>query len=186
MFNRAYDPASGVSLKAHLMNMIKALRKVNGCTEYMLLHDFNYGIDWSDAIAQLVKDSGQALNYSLFGNGGEGARNFQYYQFKDFSAFNYKFRTYQIDLFDAQRYGHFLSNFAMLLPACKFKDTEGKTVPPVTYVNIGAAETAQQGRIWVDSTIERGCRTVNAFVKDSYGLEIHCASKMGVMRKLEC
>lgn len=186
MFSRKYDPSSGVSLKAHLMNMIKTLRKTQGCNDYMLLHDFNFGMDWSEAIAQLVKDSGQSLNFALFGNGGEGTRNFNYYEFKDFQAFGYKFRTYQIDLFDAQRYGNFLSNFALLMPSCKFKDTEGKTVPPVTYVNIAGSEEAAQKKIWSYNEMERGCRVLNVYAKDSYGLEIHCASKLGVMRRISC
>jgi hypothetical protein len=186
MFSRAYDPSTGVSLKTHLMNMIKTLRKTQGCTEYMLLHDFNFGMDWSESIAELIKSSGQSLNFSLFGNGGGGVMNFQHYQFKDFEAFGYKFKTYQIDMFDAQRYGAFLSNFALLMPSCKFKDTEGKTVPPVTYVNIMGSEEAAQGKIWSYDSKDKGCRTLNVYAKDSYGLEIHCASKLGVMRKASC
>lgn len=186
MFSRRYDPSSGVSLKAHLMNMIKSLRKTTGCNDYMLLHDFFFGMDWSEAIAQLVKDSGQSLNFALFGNGGEGVRDFKYFGFKDFEAFGYKFRPFQVDAFDAQRYGSFLNYFALLMPACKFKDTEGKVVPPVTYANIMGSEEAAQKKIWTDNKVVRGCRTLDVYAKDSYGLEIHCASKLGVMRKITC
>jgi hypothetical protein len=186
MFSRNYDPASGVSLKAHLMGMIKSIRKTNGCTDMMFLHDFNWGMDWSEGIAQMVKDYGQNLNFSLFGNGGKGTQNFEFFQFKDFKAFNYQFRTFQIDMFDNMRYGNFLSDFAIVMPACKFKDTNGKVVPPVTYTNIAAAEEAAQKKIWSYNEMERGCRVVNVFAKDSYGLEIHCASKLGVMRKVKC
>lgn len=186
MFSRRYDPTSGVSLKAHIMGMIKNLRKSEGCTDYMLLHDFEYGIDWTNGIAELVKASGQSLNYQLFGTGGDGVRNFKYFGFKDFEAFGYQFRTFMIDMFDKRRYGNFLSNFALLMPACKYKDTGGKVVPPVTYVNIAGSEPAKQKNVWTYNEMQRGCRVVNVFAKDAFGLEIHCASKLGVMRKAAC
>lgn len=186
MFTRSYDPASGISLKAMLFNMIKSLRRVAGCAEYMLMHDFNFWMDWSEAIASLIKESTVDKMYSLFGNGGEGARNFEYYSFKDFGAFGYKFRTFQIDAFDAMRYGNFLENFAILMPACKFKDTAGKYVPPVTYVNIEGKNPAAQKKIWSYNFMDQGCRTLQVFIKDSYGMEIHCASKLGILRKRAC
>lgn len=160
MFTRSYDPASGISLKAMLFNMIKSLRRVNGCSEYMLMHDFNFWMDWSEAIASLIKESTVDKLYSLFGSGGEGARNFEYYSFKDFTAFGYKFRTFQVDAFDAMRYGNFLENFAILMPACKFKDTAGKYVPPVTYVNIEGKNPAAQKKIWSYNFMDQGCRTL--------------------------
>ena len=55
MFNRFYDPSDGASLRAMLWNMIKSLRKVYGCTDYMLLHD-----------AELLDDSTDRLKISLF------------------------------------------------------------------------------------------------------------------------
>jgi hypothetical protein len=105
------------------------------------------------------------------------------YGFKDFSAFNYMFRTFQIDMFDSIRYGSLLPNFALMLPACTFKDTNGKVVPPVTYVTIEGSEPAKTKNMWVDDTRKRGCRTVDFYIKHNSGMEIHCASKLGVLRK---
>jgi hypothetical protein len=185
-FSAGYDPSSGVSLKQILLTMIKLLRKTNGCKDYMLLHDFQFGMDWADAMAELIKATGQGHIYSLFGSGGTGVRDFQYYDFGDFAAFNYHFRKFQIDLFDAIRYGAMLPDFALLLPACKFKDTNGNVVPPVTYTTIENCEPAKVKNMWVDDTRTRGCRTVDFYVKDAYGMEIHCASKLGIFEKKVC
>lgn len=186
MFSAGYEPASGVSLKQILMSMIRKLRKTNGCNDYMLLADFGFLLDWSEGIAAMVKEFGQNYIFSLFGKGGTGSQNFEYFNFQDFKAFNYNFRTFQIDGFDARRYGYLLENFAMMVPACPFKDTNGATVPPLTYTNIAGCEPAKQKNMWVDDTRQRRCRIVAYNVKDSYGLEIHCASKLGVMKRSKC
>lgn len=187
MFSRRYDPGDGVSLKSMLFNMIKALRKVNGCTDYMLLHDFGFQFDWNDAMAALIKATEIGKNYQLFGLGGDGgSRQISWYDYQSFKAYGYTFTPKLIDTFDNRRYGAYQENFALMLPACTFKDTNGNDVAPVTFVNIKGAEAAKQDRIWPDDTRERGCRDLNVFVKTSYGMEIHCASKMGTLRKATC
>lgn len=187
MFSNYYDPADGVSLKQKLFNMMKSMRKVNGCHDYILAHDFAFGLDWSEQIAALVKATIGTHQYALFGAGGEGVRNFNWYEFKDFNAYNYHFRTYEVKAFDEQRYGAILENFAFIMPACTFKDTLGNDVPPVTTVVLGGgAEENPVKHIWVDDTRERGCRTVKAFIQDTFGQEIHCGTKMGVWRKQVC
>lgn len=186
MFDAGYDTNAGYSFKHILMNMLRRLRKTRGCTDYIIAHDFGFGLDWAEGMSQLVKDSGQGLVYKLFGDGGTGNRSLEYFNFNDFKAFGYQFRTFQIDAFDEARYGAFLTNFAMLIPACQFRDTLGNNVPPVTYTNISASEEAKQQKIWADDTRERGCRTLNVFAKDAYGVEYHCASKLGIWRKNAC
>lgn len=185
-FSAGYDPASGISFRQMLLNMIRMLRKTQGCTDYMILHDFGFGMDWTEGFAQLISETKQNHVYRLFGEGGEGNRNFKYYGFGDFEAYNYHFRKYLIDLFDAIRYGAILQDFAIMLPACQFKDTNGKTVPPVTYTTIAGCEPAKTENMWVDDTRKRGCRTVDFYVKDAQGMEIHCASKLGILRKRKC
>lgn len=186
MYNRFYDPASGVSLKQILFGMIRNLRKTNGCNEYMLLHDHGFGMDWSDAIGQLIAGNSQQLQFSLFGKGGGGVMNFDWFQFKNFSAFNYKFSTYQIDAFDNHRYGNYLTNFALMMPACKFKDTSGNIVPAVTYVVQEGCEPAKQKNAWSYDFREQGCRQYKVFLKDEFGMEIHCPSKLGLLERAEC
>lgn len=186
MFSNYYDPNDGASLKQKLFNMMKSMRKVNGCHDYVLAHDFAFGIDWSEQIAALVKATVGTHQYALFGDGGEGVRDFNWYEFKDFSAYGYHFRTYEVKAFDEQRYGAFLENFALIMPACTFKDSLGNDVPPVTTVTIGGAEDAPRKYIKIDDTRERGCRTVKAFLEDYQGQEIHCATKLGVWRKQVC
>jgi hypothetical protein len=185
-FNVSYDPASGVSFLQMLFNQMRLLRKTNGCNDNLLLHDWGFGLDWAEAFPALIKANNQSYNYKLFGDGGEGARNFKYYDFGDFEAFGYHWRKFQVDGFDAQRYGALFSDFALTMPACKFTDTNGKTVPPVTMTTIEGCEPAKTKNMWVDDTRTRGCRTVDFYVKDAHGLEIHCASKLGVMRKKKC
>jgi hypothetical protein len=183
MFNFAYDVFLQDSFKGLLFAMIKTLRKVNGSNEYIMAHDFNFNIDWSDAIAALTKNAGQSLRYSLFGDGGEGTRDFKYYQFKDFEAFGYKFRSYMMDAFDARRYGHALEYFALLMPAKTFIDTDGNRVPIVTYVNIKGAEMAKEQRVWIDDARERGGRNLRCFIKDAWGMEIHAPTRLGMIWK---
>ena len=186
MYNYFYDPASEVSLKQILMGMIRSLRKTNGCNEYMLLHDMGFAMDWSDSIAQLVQATGQNLNFSLFGAGGSGIMNFNWYEFKDFSAFGYKFRTFMIDALDAWRYGNYQTNFAIMLPACKYKDTNGKIVPPVTYVRMAGCEPTKEKYIDSYDFRQQGCRTWNVFMRDAFGMEIHCPTRLGLLERAAC
>lgn len=182
-FSRYYDPASGWSLKSMIFNWIRQLRLRNGPSQYMIAHDFAFGMDWTEAIGELVQKSSVDKLYALFGAGGEGMRNFEWFQFQDFSAFNYDFRTYQVDSFDTVRYGNPLTDFAFLIPSMKYKDTAGKVVPPVTYVNIGAAQDAYQKKIWSYNFTDQGGRVLQVMCKDSWGLEIHCAKQLGTLRK---
>lgn len=186
MFSRYYDPADGVSLKSNLFNMLKSVRRVNGPKEWMFIYDFGFGIDWSESIAALVKATVSTQSYMLFGPGGTGSRNFEWYDFQDFTIYGYKFRGYMLEALDTQRYGGFNENFALLLPATTYYDTNGKAVPPVTYVNIFASENSPQKKVWVDDTRERGCRFVNLYIQDTWGMEIHCASKLGIWQRAEC
>ncbi|MFX1709083.1 hypothetical protein PV783_34265 [Chitinophaga sp. CC14] len=186
MYNYFYDPSSGASLKQMLFGMIRNLRRTNGCNEYMILHDMGFAMDWSDAIAALVRESGQNLNFSLFGKGGSGVQNFEWFEFKNFAAFGHKFMTYLIDAFDAYRYGNFLKDFGIMLPACKFKDTNGKIVPAVTYVYQTGCEPAKVKHLFSYDERQRGCRVWNVFLKDEFGMEIHCPSKLGTMRRMAC
>ncbi len=183
MFNFAYDVFLQDSFKGLLFAMIKTLRKVNGSNEYLMAHDFNFNMDWSDAIAALTRNAGQSLRYSLFGDGGEGVRDFSYYKFNDFEAFGYKFRAYMMDAFDARRYGHALEYFALLLPAKTFVDTDGNRVPIVTYVNIEGAEVAKEQKVWIDDARERGERNLRCFFKDCWGMEIHAPTRLGTISK---
>jgi hypothetical protein len=186
MFSRYYDPNDGVSLKTNLFNMMKSLRRVNGPKEWLFIYDWSFGRDWSEAIAALVKATVSTQSYKLFGDGGEGDRDFKWYRFKDFEAYDYSFRGYQLNALDTQRYGNFNENFAYVMPATIYYDNNGNEVPPVTYVNIGAAEMSPERKIWVDDTRERGCRFVHLYIQDTYGMEIHCASKTGIWQKARC
>jgi hypothetical protein len=181
-----YDVSAGASLRQILFNKIKALRKLAGCTDQIIAHDFGFNQDWSEAMASMAKEFAQNHIYSLFGSGGEGARNFKYFEFKDFEAYGYYFRSFMIDAFDHLRYGNFLEDFALVLPSCQFRDTNNKVVPPVTYVNIEGSEPAKINNMWVDDARKRGGRTVDFYVKHSSGMEIHCASKLSTMRKRRC
>lgn len=186
-YNAGYEVGSGISLRQILMNNIRTLRKTNGCTDIMMINDFGFGIDWTEGIAAMVGAANQQYNFSLFGPGGKGNLGaFEWYQFNDFKAFGYQFRSYMMDLFDSRRYGGLLENFSITMPACQFKDTNGKTVPPFTYVNIEGCEPAKQDNFTVDDTRARHCRYVNYGVKTSYGAEIHCASKLGILKRARC
>jgi hypothetical protein len=186
MFSRYYDPNDGTSLKTNLFNMMKSLRKVNGAKEWLFIYDFGFNMDWSEQIAALVKSIATPLTYKLFGDGGEGVRDFTWYEFTDFKAYGYKFRGYMLDALDTQRYGNFNENFAYLIPATTYYDTNGNRVAPVTFVNIKADEESPEKKMWVDDTRKRGCRYVNLFVQDTFGIEQHCASKTGIWQRIDC
>lgn len=183
-FNFAYDNFVGASFKSLLFAMIKSIRKINGSNEYMLLHDFNFGIDWSNAIASLISANNQQYRFSLFGDGGRGMQeNFEWYQFKDFGWSNYQFRTYMIDLFDDRRFGRPLEYTAFLIPAKSSVDVDGNMVPPVSYVSIAGAEPAKEQKVWTDDTRLRGGRTLVVYIKDNFSTEFHKASQMGMISK---
>lgn len=186
-YQAGYEVGSGISLRNILMNNIRTLRKTNGCTDILMAHDFGFGIDWTEGLAAMVGNANQNYKFALFGDGGKGNQGaFEWYQFTDFKAFGYQFRSTLIDAMDARRYGELLPNFAITMPGCQFKDTNGKAVPPVTYVNIEGCEPAKQDNFKVDDTRVRNCRYVNYSVKTSYGMEIHCASKLGVLKRARC
>lgn len=183
MFNAGYDIFSSVSLKQILFGMIKTLRRVNGCNEYMLVHDFGFWMDWSESIGQMIAASGQNYVYELFGPGGTGARDFSYYNFKAFEAFGYKFTPYQIDILDHRRYGNILEYFALLMPLAKFKDQQGNTIPFLTYCYLEGAEPAKVDNIWSFDFRKQGQRTLNVYVSTTWGLEIHRPTALGLLTK---
>lgn len=185
-FNRFYDPSDGASLKAMLWNMIKSLRKIYGCTEYMLLHDAEFGMDWSTAIASLIRETEIGKNYQLFGLGGEGQRDITWYQFNAFNAYEFTFTPKKIGVLDSRRYGAKQESYALAMPACRFKDTNGDDVSPVNFTNIYGAEDAQQDHTWVDDSRKRGCRDLNVFVETSYGMEQYGVTKWGSLKKAKC
>lgn len=183
MFNAGYDIFTNVSLKQILWGMIKTLRRVNGCNEYMLAHDFNFWMDWSESIADLVKASVQSYKYALFGDGGTGSRDFTYYDFKAFEAFGYKFTPYMIDMFDHRRYGNILEYFALMMPLAKFKDQQGETVPFLTYCHLEGAEPAKVDNMWQYDFRKQGGRVLNFYLQTTYGLEIHAPTRLGIIKK---
>ena len=183
-FQFAYDQFLGASFKSILFAMIKSIRKINGSPDYMLLHDFNFGIDWSNAIAQLVHANNQDYKFALFGDGGKGEMDeFEWYNFKDFGWTNYHFRAYQMDVMDDRRFGRPLAYTAFLLPAKVHMDTDGNMCPPMTYVSIEGSEPAKNQKVWVDDTRERSGRTLDVIMKDNFGLEFNGASQWGMISK---
>jgi hypothetical protein len=185
MFNRFYDKSSGQSLKSAMFNKVRQLRARNGATENLIAHDFGWGMDWSENLAQLVKDS-KDRNYRLFGEGGEGLRNFKWYQFKDFQLYGYAFKTFQVDTFDKARYGAPLKDFALTIPMTTYRDTKGRPVGPVSFVNIKGSEMAPEKKMWIKDTRPDGFRTVKFFCQDTWGMEQHATMKMGIERKVQC
>lgn len=181
LFNYAYDQYLGGSFKSLLFSIIKSLRKINGSNDYMLIHDFNFGIDWGEAMAEIVRNSKQDYKYALFGDGGEGIRDFEYFMFGNFKWSNYNFLTYQMDVFDSYRYGRPLEYFAMLMPAKSYMDTDGNRVPILNYVNIEGAEMAKDRAVWIDDARQRGERELHVFAKDSFGIEIHKPTQLGML-----
>jgi hypothetical protein len=183
MFNAGYDIFTNVSLKAILFGMMKTLRKINGCDAYMLNHDFNFWMDWSESIGDLIKAAGQSVNYELFGGGGTGSRDFSYYDFKNFVAFGYRFTPYMIDMFDHRRYANILEYFALMTPLTKFKDQFGATVPWITYVHIAGAEPAKVDNIWVDDARKRLGRNLRVACQTTWGQECHRPTAGGILKK---
>jgi len=183
MFNAGYDIYSSVSLKQILFGMIKTLRRVNGCNEYMLVHDFGFWMDWSESIAQITVAQNQKYTYSLFGPGGSGARDFTYFNFSAFEAFGYKFTPYQIDILDHRRYANILEYFSLLMPLAKFKDQQGNTVPFLTYCYVQGAEPAKVENIFMFDFRKQGGRTLNVYVSHTWGLEIHRPTALGLLTK---
>ena len=183
MFNAGYDIFSNVSLKQILFGMIKTLRRVNGCNEYMLCHDFGFWMDWSESIAQIMKASNQSYRYELFGEGGTGSRDFSYFDFKGFEAFGYKFTPYMLDVFDHRRYGNILEYFALMMPMAKFRDQLGNTVPFITYCYVEGAEPAKVDNMWQYDFRQQGGRTLNFYLSTTYGMEIHAPTRLGIIKK---
>jgi hypothetical protein len=185
MFNMSYSSLLSESFRDLLFSMIKNIRKVNGSPLYMLLHDFNFGLDWSNAMNALVKALDAGDRYKSFGDGVVGERTLEYFMFTDFSYNNYRFQAKQIDMFDSYRFGNVLEYFAMLLPGTRLKDSDGNTVPIVTYVDLEGAEPAKRKYMWFDDARVRGERTLNGFIKDSFGIEIHAPQRCGLIFKGE-
>lgn len=183
MFNMSYSTLLQESFRDLLFAMIKNIRKVNGSPTYMMLHDFGFGLDWSNAMNALVKAMDAGHMYKSFGDGAIGTRTLEYFKFTDFSYSNYRFMSHQIEMFDNYRVGNVLENFAMLLPGQKFKDSDGATVPIVTQVFLEGAEPAKERYMWFDNQRERGGRYLRGFIQDHFGLEIHAPTRCGIITK---
>lgn len=183
MFNSGYDIFTNVSLKQILFGMIKTLRRVEGCNSYTLAHDFNFWMDWSESIGELIKASKQSFKYALFGDGGTGSRDFSYFSFEKFEAFGYEFIPYMIDAFDNRRYGNILEYFALLMPNAKFKDQNGMTVPFLTYCHIEGAEPGKVDNIKMFDFRKQFQRTLDVGCETTWGLEIHAPTRLGILQK---
>lgn len=183
MFNSGYDIFTNVSLKQILFGMIKTLRRIEGCNEYMLCNDFNFWMDWSESIADLIKSAGQSVVYELFGSGGTGSRDFSYYDFKNWTSFGYKFTPYMLDAWDARRYANPIEYFALMMPLAKFRDQFGATVPWITFVHIKGAEPAKVDNIWIDDARKRLARNLRVACQTSWGIEIHRPTAAGIMKR---
>lgn len=183
MFNAGYDIFTNVSLKQILWGMIKTLRRVNGCNSYMLAHDFNFWMDWSESIGEMITASKQSYRYALFGDGGTGSRDFSYFSFSKFDAFGYEFVPYMLDVFDHRRYGNILEYFALLLPNAKFKDQKGDTVPFITYCYVEGAEPAKVDNIWSYDFRKQFDRTLDIGLQTTWGMEIHAPTRLGILKK---
>ena len=183
MWNVGYDIFTNISLKQILFGMIRTLRRINGCTNYMLAHDFLFGMDWSDSIAALITASKQSYQYELFGGGGTGLRDFSYYEFSVFTAFGYSFTPYMLDVFDTRRYGSMLEYFALMMPMTKFRDQDHNSVPFLTYVNLEGAEPAMVDNIWSWDFRKQFKRTFDVGCTTTYGIEIHRPTALGIIKK---
>jgi hypothetical protein len=64
-----------------------------------------------------------------------------------------------------------------------FTDTEGNRVPIVTFVNIEGAEPGRDMRVWVDDARERLERNLRIGIKDTFGMEVHAPTRMGIITK---
>ncbi len=187
--NQVYDPAQGASFYQIFMNMVRRIRSIRGCNEYLLAHDFKFGLDWNQGIGELVKAFTGTNTYSLLGNGGSGARDIEMPTFDNFKINNtFTFRRYQIDMLDDPKFGGNLKeNFALMMPMCKFKDTNGKDVPIVTYTSIEGCEVGPDMQIFtVDKRKTMNCPQIDFVAKDLFGLEIHGANQLAVMQRLTC
>jgi hypothetical protein len=181
MFNMSYSSLLHESFSDLLFSMIKSIRKVSGSPEYLMLHDFNFGLDWSNAMNTLVKSTDAGDRYRSFGDGAVGERTLEYFQFTNFNYGPYMFRATQIDMYDSPRYGNVLEYFAMLLPGKKLRDSDGNTVPIVTFVNLEGVEPAKRRYIWFDDARVRGERELVGYMKDHFGLEIHAPTRCGLI-----
>lgn len=186
--NQVYDPAQGSTFLQIFMNMVRRIRKTRGCNQYLLAHDFDFGMDWDTGMVELIKNFTGSNDYSLLGPGGKGMRDLEWTQIGNFKYGNYTFKKFLVDLFDDPKFGGNLrKNFAFLMPLCSYKDTAGKSVPPVTYVTMEGSENGPEMETYVvDKRKTMACREVMFIAKDTWGLEIHCASQLGIMYKQTC
>lgn len=186
--NQVYDTAQGATFSQIFMNLIRRIRNSRGSNEYLLCHDFHFGLDWDAGLTELARSFTGTNQYSILGPGATGERDMIWPEFGFFKYNNYKFGKYQIDMFDDPKFGgNMRENYAFMLPMARYKDTAGKTVAPVTYVTMQGAEVGPDMQIYtVDKRKTMACREVLFVGKDTFGLEIHCADKLGLMYKATC
>lgn len=184
-FNFAYDDLMIGSFKSILFSIVKSIQKVNGSPTNYIQHDFNFHIDYGEAMAAMVKQNSSPINlgYELFGSGGEGERDLTYYEFRNWRWNGYDFISKRVNTFDTQRFGQVLSHFALVLPAKRFQDNNGNTVPIITMCHNVGAEPAKTQYIRVDDARDRGLRTINVYAQDAFGIEFHGATKTGMIYK---
>ncbi len=145
---------------------------------------------WQDDIASsktsdsIMKILGFTENYipQATGFNVNGKGELEWYNFtgiKNFegSGISFSFKNLGIQSLNIPH----MRDFCIIQPMVPFKDSMGNSVAPIEITKLKNLDGINKS-IWMDDSRERGCRKISYFVKDSFGLDIHCAQFMGYIK----
>jgi hypothetical protein len=170
-------------LKRILRNIASNLKKSNiNCKTVVIWHDDIAGGKISDAIMKIVgfdRDYvAQVQGFNLDNNG-----ILDWYQFKGIRNFDgrgidFMFKNLEIEALGMPH----MTDFCYIQPLVPFTDSMGKKVAPVEMVKLASRTGDKLGSIYTDNTMARGCRAINVYAKDSFGVDNHSAQFSGYIK----
>lgn len=182
--NVDYNKADGASFRAYFMNMVRNLRRTgSNFKNWFLLGDYQFGLTWGESLNSYLANQGCNSPVIMQKNGD--TLSWDWMKNLSIGDFNVMFK--ELDFFSSYDYGLPKEDFAILFPKDAFTNSEGQRVSPINIVGIkGAEEATMNGTVSMDTTKWISCEEVSWVLRDTFGLEIHCACHAGVFHGTNC
>lgn len=187
-FNMPINTMDKSSFLATLKIIAKQYTR-QGIKAAMVFVDQEMAMNIDDMLANTVGYNN--FNLPVFGGNAFGGQ-LDWYNFKGIrNIFGLGFDIQFVPLTGWEQLGYdsLYSNWGFVMPVTKFYDSAGNAVSPMEIVKLDYCDGTQFGSkngadgmsIWYDDTRERGCRKINFYGKNSFGLDIHCAQNLGIL-----
>lgn len=185
-FNMPINTRDKASFLATLKSIAKAYTR-QGIKSAVVFGDQEFMMNVDDMLAGIVGYN----NFNLPVWAGSAQGMVDWYNFKGIkNIFGLGFDIQFIPLTGWEQLGYdsLMYNWGFVMPMSRYYDSAGNSVAPMEIVKLDRCDGTEFGQInkngiglWYDDTRERGCRKVNFYGRNSFGLDIHCAQNLGIL-----